>query len=282
MTELEAILDRWRAGAASAEITLMELLIAAPDLDGVQAAVAAIPTLAGLLEANRAGCARIRAMLASGADPGPATAPSVDEGLESVRRLFDYSVAQDEAASVALYSLGNPEILARATAEIVALLAGWGVLAPAARALELGCGIGRLLGPLADRIDRVVGLDVSPRMVEAAARRTAGHPRVRVALSSGRDLAGFDDASFELVLAVDSFPYIVQAGPALAATMFGEIGRVLVRGGAFALMNYSYRGDDEADRADVAALAAASGLQVAVAGTAPFSLWNGLAFLLRR
>ena len=183
---------------------------------------------------------------------------------------------------MALYSLGNPEILARATGEVIGLLERWDVLPAGGRALEIGCGIGRLLGPLAERLDGVVGIDVSPRMIEAATRRTAGLQGVRVALSGGRDLAGFDDASFGLVLAVDSYPYIVQAGMALASSMMAEIARVLEPGGAFVLLSFSYRGDDDADRADVAALARATGLEVVAGGTRPFSLWDGLAFLLRR
>jgi len=52
----------------------------------------------------------------------PDPAPSVEEGIAFCERLFDWSVQQSEEASVALYSLGNPELLERATREIVVQL----------------------------------------------------------------------------------------------------------------------------------------------------------------
>jgi cyclopropane fatty-acyl-phospholipid synthase-like methyltransferase len=39
------------------------------------------------------------------------------------------------------------------------------------RALEIGCGIGRLMRPMADRFERVCGVDVSPEMTRQAAAR---------------------------------------------------------------------------------------------------------------
>lgn len=35
-------------------------------------------------------------------------------------------------------------------------------------ALELGCGLGRITGPLADQFERVVGVDIAPEMVRLA------------------------------------------------------------------------------------------------------------------
>ena len=146
----------------------------------------------------------------------------------------------------------------------------------------IGCGIGRLLLPIAAQVEEVVGIDVSPRMVEVARRRCAGEPRVAVRGCSGRDLADFADASRDLVYAVDSFPYVVQAGLPLAQALFAEIARVLAPGGRFALLGYSYRGDDARDTDEVAALGRDAGLTVVVAGERPFTLWNALAFLLQR
>jgi SAM-dependent methyltransferase len=239
-----------------------------------------VPALRDLLDRHAPGCERIVAMLRSGVDT-PAPARSVAEGIAFARRLFDWSVGQHAETSVALYSLGSPEILARATAEVIDVLDGWGVLGPSVRALEIGCGIGRLLLPLAERTQAILGIDVAPRMVEVARERCAHDPRIEVRHCTGADLLGIADRSLELVLAVDCFPYVVQAGSALVDAYVAEVRRVLVPGGQFALLNYSYRGDPQRDRADVTALAARHDLTLRVAGTQPFKLWNALAFLLQ-
>jgi SAM-dependent methyltransferase len=278
---LREIVSRWRRGGSSAEIAIMELLIASESVAAVEAATRGEPVLAGLLSAHAAGCEQICAMLRDGVDDCGADA-TVEEGVDYARRLFDWSVSQSEESSVALYSLGSADILARATEEVVRVLDTWGVFTPTTRALEIGCGIGRLLGPIAARVDRVVGVDVAPRMVEVARRRCAEEPRVEVRVSSGFDLADLAAGSLDLVYAVDSFPYVVEAGAPLVRALFAEVGRVLVPGGRFALCGYSYRGDDAADRAEVDQVARESGLEVVIAGERPFTLWNGLAFLLRR
>jgi SAM-dependent methyltransferase len=275
---LADIVARWRRGEVSAEIGLLQLLIAAEDVDDVRAAVEDAPALAQLLADNELGCERICVMLASDVDSDEPAA-SVDEGLAFTRRLFDWAVRRDEEISVAMYSFGNPAILARATDEVVALLDRWGVLTPTTRALELGCGIGRLLPPIAARTAHVIGIDLAPGMVEVARRRCPG---IEIRGCSGRDLADHPDGSLDLVYAVDSFPYIVQSGAALVVALFAEIARVLAPGGHFALLAYSYRHDDAADRAEVAAYARDAGLEVVVAGEHPFALWDALAFLIQR
>ncbi len=42
------------------------------------------------------------------------------------------------------------------------------------RALDFGCGVGRLTIPLADHFGVVVGLDIAPAMLEEARRNSAG------------------------------------------------------------------------------------------------------------
>jgi ubiquinone/menaquinone biosynthesis C-methylase UbiE len=125
-------------------------------------------------------------------------------------------------------------------------------------------------------------VDIAPAMVETARRRTAHLPNVEIRPTAGRDLAGFRDRSFGLVLAVDAFPYIVQSGMALAQTMVQEAARVLRPRGALVILNFSYRGAPDADRADVQRLAETAGLQVRRSGTSDFSLWDGVTFELHK
>lgn len=139
--------------------------------------------------------------------------------------------------------------------------------------------MGRFAEALAPHLRSVLGLDLSAGMVEEARRRSR-RANVRFAVGTGRDLAGVADASVDLVLAADVFPYLVGAG--LADRHVAEIARVLRPGGAAAVLNYSYRGDPEADGRDLAASAARHGLSPERAGGRPFRLWDASAFLLRR
>ncbi|MEI8699765.1 class I SAM-dependent methyltransferase [Mesorhizobium sp. ISC15] len=198
-----------------------------------------------------------------------------------VRRLaagFDAAAAISLAASVQLSSLGDEEKLTATTDEIVAWLETQGFTGADRDILDIGCGIGRFESALSSSAHRIVGIDISSKMISIARQRCASLRNVEVRPTSGLDLADFGNASFDCVLAVDSFPYLALAG--LAERYFKEIARVLKTSGMAALLNYSYRGSPALDRADVHRLAGAHGMQVVVDSEKPFRLWDGNAFLL--
>lgn len=194
--------------------------------------------------------------------------------------FFDRAAAHSPEAGVALFSLGDPAILAKATGEVVGWLQDTGLLRQDADVLDLGCGFGRVAAALAPRCRSVLGLDVSAGMVAEARRRHARLANARFETTPGRDLAALPSAAFDLVLAVDSFPYIVQAG--LAPGHISGIARALRPGSVLAVLNLSYRGDPEADCTDMADWAKACGLALEIAGARPFALWDGAAFVLRK
>lgn len=287
---LSAILERYVAGEISAPVTLMQLLIETEDVDRVRAALSAMDqtlsveqaaTLNELFINNEAGCARIAAMLRAEVD-SPRPARSVEEGIAFCERLFDWSVQQSEEASVALYSLGNPELLEKATAEIVAQLSDWGAVPPETTVVDIGCGIGRMLIALAPLVHRVIGIDVSAKMVEAASRRCANLPNVTLIKGDGRGLGGVENSSCDVALAVDSFPYLRQSGYELADAFFAESARVVKPGGELIILNYSYSEGDDADVAEVRELGERHGFEVLEAGTRPFEMWDGVAFRFAR
>lgn len=288
---LQEILELTRRRELSPEVALMQLLIATENIDQVKQvihsslyALGAEPPLrrlSQLLVNNRDGCARIVAMLRSNVDTDE-PAPSVEEGIAFCRRLFDWSVQQSEESSVALYSLGNPRILEAATEEVVTALEEMEVLDPARSLLDIGCGIGRLEHPLSGRVREIVGIDVSEKMIAAARRRCAKLPNVTLMPCDGHDLSLFPDARFDLALAVDAFPYLVQSGMPLVERYFSEARRVLRAGGDLVILGFSYGQDDARDAQDVARIARAADFQIMASGVRPFKLWNAAGYHLRR
>lgn len=193
---------------------------------------------------------------------------------------FDAAAAISGAASVQLGSLGDRERLSATTAEIVAWLETQNFTGIGRSLLDIGCGIGRFECALSKSFKRMVGVDISSRMISIARERCATLGNVELRQTSGLDLSDFGDADFDCVLAVDSFPYLMLAG--VAERHFDEIARVLKRPGWLALLNYSYRGSLLLDRIDIHRLAERHELQVIVDGEKPFRSWDGDAFLLAR
>lgn len=193
---------------------------------------------------------------------------------------FDAAADISPAASVQLASLGDEARLSTATDEIVAWLGAQAFLGTERCVLDIGCGIGRFELALSGSFGRIVGIDISQRMIAIARKRCAELCNVELRQTSGFDLAGFEEASFDCVLAVDVFPYLVLAG--VAEQAFSEIARVLKRPGWLALLSYSYRGSVLQDHTDLRRLAAAHGLQVLVDGEKPFRQWDGEAFLVAK
>lgn len=76
------------------------------------------------------------------------------------------------------------------------------------RALEIGCGPGRLLLPLSEEFRQVDGVDVSAEMVELARRNLSDRPNAHAHVASGSDLAGFADASIGFVYSYAVFQHI--------------------------------------------------------------------------
>ena len=285
---IQHIVDRYLRCEVSASMVLMELVQHTED---TTALARALPTLAGdaaklrelarHLADNEAGCRTIVRMIRQRLD-SPEVAGDAEEGIERCRQLFDASVAESEESSVALYSLGNPELLADATDEVIGVMADWGVLGLRRDTLEIGCGIGRLMAPLSSRVRSVVGTDVSSGMISAARRRLAGYSNTSVRLTTGQNLSEFVSESMDLVYSVDTFPYLVLSGQALVERHFQEVRRVLRRGGDFVLFNYAYERSRANANSEVLALAHRAQLQVIRADESPFRIWNGVGWLMRR
>lgn len=79
------------------------------------------------------------------------------------------------------------------------ILTGLGLPTTWDRVLDFGCGAGRLSQALAEHADEVVGLDVSPPMLETARALDRSDGRCSFVLGEDPDLRAFPDGSFDLV-----------------------------------------------------------------------------------
>ncbi|HXI11686.1 MAG TPA: methyltransferase domain-containing protein [Thermoanaerobaculia bacterium] len=294
--ELRPIVRRFLQGEISAHVTLLQLLTES-DLESAAEAIETmeraaersggssfserIAELSLLYRDNRERCAAMARSLDEQVDFEP-DGESDSARVAHYGQLFDSLVLESPEASVAAYSFGREDILAQSTSEIVDLLIGWNVIHRQRSVLQIGCGIGRFEAALAPMVGSATGIDISPRMIETARGRCASLNNVTLHVTTGLDLGSFSDGEFDLVYAVDSFPYVVGVGMDLAQTYFAEAGRVLRPRGDFVILNFSYRESVERDQIDVARLAEKNGFDVLVNGEAPFRLWNGAAFHLRK
>ena len=77
-----------------------------------------------------------------------------------------------------------------------------GVRVPRGRALDFGCGVGRLTQALAERFESCDGVDVAPSMIELARRINRHGDRCRYHLNATVDLALFPPETFDFVLSL--------------------------------------------------------------------------------
>jgi predicted TPR repeat methyltransferase len=150
-----------------------------------------------------------------------------------VQALFDQYAPRFEFALVDDLGYRGPELLFRAVLSVRAA-----ARKPAffKRAIDLGCGTGLAAAAFAKEVDRFIGIDLSPRMIERA-RLTGLYAELEVA-DMAQGLRGKPDASAELVLAADAMVYVSDLAPVLR-----EVARVLTAGGLLAFTVETHSGE---------------------------------------
>lgn len=121
-----------------------------------------------------------------------------------------------------------------------------------ARALEIGCGSGRLMRPMSRHFLEIHGVDVSAEFIQEARESLRDFSNARPQQIRGTSLEDFADQSFDFVYSFDLFPHIPSQH--LVVAFLREIHRVLRPGG---LARLQFNG---------------------AAGSQPFDQWTGARF----
>lgn len=102
-------------------------------------------------------------------------------------------------------------------------------------ALEIGCGVGRLLRATSARFGRVIGLDVSEEALKKAKDLLPTHDNIELCLGNGVDLSSIESHSVDVVF---SFASITSVPTSIIAAYLAESHRVLRDGGSLRLQVY--------------------------------------------
>jgi 2-polyprenyl-6-hydroxyphenyl methylase/3-demethylubiquinone-9 3-methyltransferase len=133
-----------------------------------------------------------------------------------------------------VYDLAPPRIRQYLQAEIDFVLER---MIPGAAVLELGCGFGRVLGPLANEAGMILGIDTSLTSLNLARRVIADHSTIHLACMDASRM-GLRDRSFDLVVCIQNG---ISAFHVDQSELIREAVRVTRRGGVAMFSSYSAR-----------------------------------------
>jgi ubiquinone/menaquinone biosynthesis C-methylase UbiE len=112
--------------------------------------------------------------------------------------------------------------------QVLTHVRGLGIEVSPRRALDFGCGPGRLSQALATHFEQVDGVDISRSMIALANRLNQRADRCHYHLNESNDLGRFADQTFDFVYSSITLQHV---GPANARSYLKEFIRVLVPGG---------------------------------------------------
>ncbi len=151
--------------------------------------------------------------------------------VSRMRGDWDRRAEEDHKLHIATGHAGSEETFrASGAKDLDAIVLDGVVLEPSAEILEIGCGVGRLLVPLAERVAVAHGVDISPVMIGKAKEYAAGAPNVQTALTDG-SLAHLANESLDFVFSFIVFQHIPDRAP--IRRYVEEAARVLKPGGVF-------------------------------------------------
>lgn len=148
--------------------------------------------------------------------------------------------------------------------------------APRGQALDFGCGVGRLTQALARRMDRVIGVDISPVMIDLARRLNRYPDRAQYICSADTALESLPAGSFQCIY---SNIVLQHVPPDISIHYLHEFFRLLGRGGLLVFQLPSHRESPVAaeikampDAAYVGEIRLAAAAPATVAASAEFAM----------
>jgi SAM-dependent methyltransferase len=151
--------------------------------------------------------------------------------VSRMRDDWDRRAEEDHKLHIATGHAGSEETFrASGAQDLDAIVLDGVVLDPSAEILEIGCGVGRLLVPLAERVAVAHGVDISPVMIGKAKEYAAGATNVKTALTDG-SLEHLVNESLDFVFSFIVFQHIPDRAP--IRRYVEEAARVLKPGGVF-------------------------------------------------
>jgi predicted TPR repeat methyltransferase len=150
-----------------------------------------------------------------------------------VQTLFDQYAPRFESSLVDELGYRGPALLFKA---VLSVRSADRKPALFKRAIDLGCGTGLAARAFSAVVDEIVGIDLSPRMIERA-RATGLYAELDVA-EIVEGLGGRPDGCADLILAADVMVYVHDM-----TALLREVARVLAAGGLFAFTVESHAGE---------------------------------------
>lgn len=150
-----------------------------------------------------------------------------------VTALYDQYAPKFEQSLVGDLGYRGPDLLFEA---VLATRAAQGKPASFRRAIDLGCGTGLAARAFAPQTDEIIGIDLSPGMIQQA-RATELYSELEVA-DAVEGLKHRPDASADLILAADMMIYLHDLVP-----LMREVARVMMSGALFAFTAETHDGE---------------------------------------
>ncbi|HYC76690.1 MAG TPA: class I SAM-dependent methyltransferase, partial [Planctomycetota bacterium] len=152
------------------------------------------------------------------------------EALRKTKSFWDFAAAQNAHLAILWDDAMRDPAKSEAAFDEAARRDARGLLwflHPESRVVDLGCGLGRLMRPLAPHCREIVGVDISTVMLDGARARLADLRNVRFLETDGGSLAGVEDGSVDFLF---SLLCLIHVDKRAAYRYLLEIRRVLKPG----------------------------------------------------